>query len=122
MLAGCCSGQRERAAVEAVDSARQEALNTRDINRYLQLLSRNYHDGKKDFAAEKRELEASFAAYGRISYRPMHRAITISGDTATISGEYLLKVTMHGRPLEFPGTENIRLKKEADGWRIVGGL
>jgi ketosteroid isomerase-like protein len=121
-IAGCSAGNADRSAVEAVDNARREALNARDINRYLALLSRDYRDGRKDFAAEKRELEASFAAYERVSYRPLHRTITVSGTSATISGEYLLKVSLRGQTLEIPGKEDIRLKKQADGWKIVGGL
>lgn len=122
MLAGCAAGQADQSAIQAVDNARQKALNTRDINGYVALLSRNYRDGQKDYAAKKQELESSLAAFDRVSYRPLKRTVAVNGDTATISGEYVLKVQLRGRTMEFPGKEEIRLVNEAGSWKIVGGL
>jgi ketosteroid isomerase-like protein len=121
-VVSCSSGRPDQAAVEEVDAARQKALNARDINQYLSLMSRSYQDGGKDYPAKKQELETSFAAFERVSYRPLKRTITVQGNTATIAGDYMLKIALRGRTMEFPGKEEIRLKKEASGWKIVGGL
>lgn len=122
-LAGCTAGApQERDAVAAVDRARGEALNRRDLDGYLRLLSRDYRDGAKDFAAVRGQLERTFAACERISYRPLGRTYTVSGATAVIAGDYLLKVTRGGQPLELAGREELRLRREPGGWKLVGGL
>lgn len=118
-LAGCST---ERGAVEEVMKLREKALATADARLYTSLLSPSYRDKGKDFAAERAELEGMIRGFGPVSYRSLDRTVTVSGATATVAGRYALKVTFRGRPMELAGEETLHLRREAGGWKIVGGL
>ncbi len=119
---GCSATAVDRQAVEAVAIKRQQALVNRDITLYLSIISLAYNDKGKDFATEKKELEANFRAYDRIGYRSIERRIEVSGTTATVSGKYRLTITSRGNEISLEGEERLRLAKEVDGWKIIGGL
>ena len=112
----------DRRAVEKVMAQREKALATADIALYASLLSPSYSDRGKDFAAERAELEQTMKGFGPVSYRSRGRTLKVSGDTATVTGRYTMKVRFRGRPLELAGEETIRLRREAGAWKIVGGL
>ena len=52
----------------------------------------------------------------------LDRKIEVSGRQATICGTYRITIVRKGKELNLEGVERIRLAKEADGWKIVGGL
>ncbi len=123
VLMFACTGQSaDRQALQSVAIQRQQALRNKDLNLYLTLLSRDYQDKGRDFAAKKKELESNFALFDRIEYRSDGYTIVINGDRATISGSYGLEVVIGGKTLKFAGKETLRLKKEPGGWKIVAGL
>ena len=118
-LTACSPQQR---AVEEVMRLREKALATADAPLYASLLSPAYRDRGKDFAAERGELERMIRGFGPVSYRSLGRTVEVNGADATVTGRYALKVTFRGRPLELAGEETLRLRREAGGWKIVGGL
>lgn len=122
LTAGCSLPNGDRAAVEAVAEKRSRALSGKDLNLYHSLLSRDYRDKGKDFAAKSAELAEEFRAFDRIAYRPLNRRVEVRRERATITGDYALKVAIRGKTLELAGREEIRLRKEPGGWKIVGGL
>ena len=122
LIFGCSAGSADREAVEAVAIKRQQALTTKDITLYLSILSPAYNDKGKNYAAEKKELEENFRSFDRIDYRSLDRHIEVSGDRATISGTYRLTIRNRGNEINLEGVEHLRLAREADGWKIVGGL
>jgi len=114
----------DRRAIEDILAKRAQALNHRDLPLYLSTISPAYSDKDKDkdFAALKRELESNFRSYSTITYRSWDRAIKISGNQATASGRYDLRVPVKGTPITLSGQEDIQLTREADGWKITSGL
>ncbi|HEY6007645.1 MAG TPA: nuclear transport factor 2 family protein [Geobacteraceae bacterium] len=119
---GCTAAPADRKAVETVAVKRQQALSNKDLPLYLSLISPAYNDKGKDYAAKTRELAASFRSFERLDYRSLDRKIEVSGRLATISGTYRITIVRKGKELNLEGVERIRLAKEADGWKIVGGL
>jgi uncharacterized protein DUF4440 len=122
LILGCSGSNPDKQALKTVSLQRQQALRTKDINLYLSILSREYQDKNQDFAAKKKELEANFAAFDQIDYRSDNLTIEIKGNQASISGTYGLKVVIKGKVLKLEGKEEVRLRKERGGWKIVGGV
>lgn len=122
-LFACTAGNDpDRRAVEEVLARRASALNHRDLPLYLSIISPTYHDKEKDFTAQKRVLESNFRSFSTISYRSWDRTVTISGDQATASARYDLRVFVRGTPLTLSGREEIHFTREAGGWKISSGL
>ena len=119
---GCTRSSADRQAIEKVVLTRQQALTAKDIKLYLTVISPAYNDKGKDYATETRELETNFRTFERINYRSLDRKIEIDGQQAIVSGTYRITIVRKGQELSLEGSERIRLAKEADGWKIVGGL
>lgn len=117
-----CSDTSDRDAVLAVAVKRQQALTSRDIHLYLPLISPHYQDKGRDHAAKARELTDILASFDKIDYRSLDRRVEVQGDSATVTGSYELRVTGKGKDMELAGKEELRLRKEAGVWKIVGGL
>lgn len=118
-IAGCGTGER---TVEEVMRERERALATADAALYATLISPDYLDRGIDCRTKRAELEQTLKAFGPVAYRSLDRAIALSGDTATVTGRYAMKVKVKGKAVELAGEETIRLRREAGGWKIVGGL
>jgi hypothetical protein len=116
---GCASGER---TVEEVMRRRERALATADAALYASLISPDYRDRGIDSRTKLAELEHTLKAFGPVAYRSLGRTVSLSGDTATVTGRYAMKVSVKGKPVEFAGEETIRLRREGGAWRIVGGL
>ncbi|RII26402.1 MAG: DUF4440 domain-containing protein [Geobacter sp.] len=117
-----CSSKSDRDAVLAVAVERQQALTSRDINRYLPLLSPHYQDKGRDYAVKARELTDILTSFDRIDYRSLDRRVDVRGDRATVTGSYELRVVRQGKAMELAGKEELQLRKEGGEWKIVGGL
>jgi len=122
LVAGCTRSTAERQEIERVAELRSQALTTKNLDLYVSLISRNYQDKGKDFTAKKQELANTFHSFDRVEYRSWNRDIRINGDQATISADYDLRITVKGSPLALSGRETLVLRREAGGWKIVGGL
>lgn len=122
LLAGCSPNDRDRQAITAVARQREQALTNRDLSLYLAILSPDYRDKGKDYAAKRAELATLLQSGQRLSYRCDDLTITVRGDQATYRCGYSLRVTGQRGEWEMAGREEIRLRKEAAGWKIIGGL
>ena len=122
VLAGCASADHDRQAIAAVARQREQALTTRDLSLYLAILSPDYRDKGKDYAVKRAELATLLQNGQRLSYRCDDLTITVRGDQATYRCSYTLRVTGQRGEWEMAGREEIRLRKEANGWKIIGGL
>lgn len=118
-LAGCA---RQERTIEEVMRQREQALATADATLYAALISPAYRDKGIDSRTKREELAQTLAAFGPVSYRSLDRTVAVDGDSATVTGRYTMKVTAAGKPLELAGEETIRLRREAGGWKIVGGI
>lgn len=118
-LAGCSTESR---TVEEVMRLREQALATADARLYASLISPGYREKGLDCRAKRAELAKTLSDFGPVSYRSLSRTVTVNHDAATVTGRYAMKVTAKGAPLEITGVETIRLRREADGWKIVGGI
>ncbi|GLI37514.1 DUF4440 domain-containing protein [Geobacter hydrogenophilus] len=118
-LAGCA---REERSIEEVLRQRERALATADVARYASLISPAYRDKGIDARTKRAEIAKTLAAFGPVSYRSLSRAIAVNGDNATVNSRYAMKVTTAGKPLELSGEETILLHREAEDWKIVGGI
>ncbi len=121
-LAGCNAPSSERQAIVVVLNQRQQALNSKDIGLYKALLSRDYKDKGKDCAAKAAELAALFTTFERIEARFFDRQMELTADSAVVTEQYTLRVTRQGKRFTLAGKEILRLRKGADGWKIVAGL
>ena len=121
-LLSACSSKSDRDAVLAVAVERQQALTSRDIHRYLPLLSPHYQDKGRDYAAKARELTDILTSFDRIDYRSLDRRVEVHGDRATVTGSYELRVVRQGKEMALAGKEELQLRKEGGKWKIVGGL
>lgn len=119
---GCSGPERERSAVLQSLSTRADSLNSRDISRYLSVVSTRYSDRGKDFARLRADLEKNFREFERITYESERQSVTVDGNRAGAVGSYRMKVLMRGKEMTLNGTEHIRLVKEPEGWKIVAGI
>lgn len=119
---GCSGPERERSAVLRELATRATALNSRDISRYLSVVSARYSDKGKDFARLRADLEKNFREFEQISYESERPSVTVDGDRAGAVGSYRMRVRVRGREMTLSGTEHIRLAKEPEGWKIVAGI
>jgi ketosteroid isomerase-like protein len=122
LFLSACGDKSDRDAVLAVAVKRQQALTSRDISLYLPLISPHYQDKGRDHAVKARELTDILASFDKIDYRSLDRRVEVQGDSATVTGSYELRVTGNGKEMDLAGKEELRLRKEAGVWKIVGGL
>ncbi|MBI1919451.1 MAG: nuclear transport factor 2 family protein [Geobacter sp.] len=124
LIATACTATNdtEQRAIEEVLAKRANALNHRDISLYLSTISPAYHDKEKDFTALKRELESNFRSFSTINYRSWDRKVKITGNRATATGRYDLRLPVKGSPVTLSGQEDIHLIRDAAGWKISSGL
>lgn len=109
-------------AIRSLLAERQQALTSRDLPRYRALLSRSYRDQKLDYGAKTAELARTLANWDNIDYQADPPQITISGNSASAATHYRLRVRKQGKTLLMEGEENLRLQREPEGWKIIGGL
>lgn len=121
-VVGCSDSHTDRKAIEAVLLQRQQALASKDLPLYLSIISPDYHNKGTDYAAKRAEIAATFAAFDRIDYRATDRRVEIHGDNATVAESYTLRVVGGGKGVTLAGREEVRFRREAGGWKIVGGL
>jgi hypothetical protein len=122
IISGCQGNNADRAAIETILKQRQQALSTRDSRLYLSLISRDYMDKGVDYQAKTAELVKTLASFDKIEYRSTDLRIDLGAGKATVTANYGLKVTTRGKELKMSGKEEIKLRKEDGGWRIVAGL
>lgn len=119
---GCSSQDKERQKIHKILSTRSSALNSRDISQYVSIVSPHYNDKGKNFTQLKETLENSFRDFEQVSYEADSPTIIINGTTAESISSYRMKVIVRGKGVTLNGTENLRLAKEPEGWKIIAGI
>jgi hypothetical protein len=123
--AGCSTPDttnRERGEIIKVLEIRGAALNTKNLPRYVAVISHSYNDKGKDFTRLTEELKNNFAKFDRIAYEADTPSITVNGATADAAATYRMKVVVQGKELSLKGTERLRLAREPEGWKIIAGI
>jgi hypothetical protein len=120
--AGCNGPDRKNTEVITVITTRAAALNSRDLPRYLSVVSLQYNDKGKSFARLKESLEKNFRDFEELSYEADPPNITIDGTRAEAVSNYRMKVRVRGREIALNGIEHLRLAKEPGGWKIIAGI
>lgn len=122
LSAGCSRSDHNRDEIRQVVCIRAAALNSRDISRYVSVVSLRYNDKGKDFTGVRNTLEKNFRDFEQISYEADPPEITVDGSSARSVTSYRMRVQVRGKEMILNGTERLRLAKEPEGWKIVEGL
>lgn len=122
LATGCTRPDRNRNEILQTLATRTNALNSRNISRYVSVVSLQYNDKGKNFAQLKAGLEKNFREFEQISYETDKPSITSDGTSAESVSSYRMKVKVRGKELTLNGTEHLRLAKEPDGWKIIAGI
>ena len=122
LMTACGPSQVEKEAVLRVLQMREQAMNTRNINLYLMIISPAYSDKGKDRAQLQDGLEAGFKIYDSVRYQAGEQKLQIKGKQAEVTGTYRMKVVIRGKEMVLDGKEHLVLAKEPDGWKIIAGL
>lgn len=117
-----CSSNQDHADILQTVAKRSNSLNSRNINDYLDTVSTQYNDKGKNFLQLKNILEKNFREFEQISYKADKPTIIIDGAHAKSVANYRMKIKIHDREMELNGIEQLRLVKEAGGWKIVAGI
>lgn len=121
-MTSCGPSQAEKDQILRVMQLRAQAMNSRNINQYLTVISPAYSDRGKDLAQLRDGLEAGFKIYDSVYYQADEQKITIKGKQAEVTGTYRMKVVIRGKEMVLDGKEHLVLAKESDGWKIISGL
>ena len=123
LLAGCSHNTgADETAIRQVAELRRQAIIARDPARYRPLISPAYNDRGKNASAKLAELTAALMVQEVADFRASDVTITVTGDQAVLHDRYRLTVVSKGTRYDFQGEETLRLRKEAGGWKISGGL
>ena len=121
-MTACGPSQAEKNSVLRVMQMRAQAMNSRNVNLYLTVISPAYSDKGIDRTRLQDGLEAGFKVYDNVYYQPGEQKVQIKGKQAEVTGTYRMKVVIRGKEMVLDGKEHLLLTKEPDGWKIVAGL
>jgi len=117
----------EKKAIRSIMTTRMKALNTKDLDLYLSVISKEYFDGKKQMNFEKisAKIRHYFELYDSIKFSIESMKISLSsGNTATVEEDFRMVIDAKGRTiLDQTGRELISLSRDNKGkWQISAGL
>jgi ketosteroid isomerase-like protein len=103
---------------------REEALENRDLDRYLGCISPDYQDSRgQDFSRLKQRFEEVSGAFDNLDFIPGRRIVYQDGVTATVIQDFVLRFQPQGGDaFSRKGRERIVLRKEKGSWEIIDGL
>lgn len=119
---GCNSINPAHHDISITLAARTKALNSRDMQQYLSVVSSKYSDKGKDIVLLTENLKKNFSDFEQIDYEVDEHKITVSGNSAEAVGSYRMKVRVRGKSITLNGVERLKLAKEAGGWKIIAGI
>lgn len=108
--------------VEEAVLSRQRAMNAKNLEAYMSVISIKYSDGKKTYKDIKSEAEKNFSAFDKIEYNSQKRGIYLENDQAVAVEEYVLSFWIADKKHSLKNKERLVLRKEDGGWKIVKGL
>ncbi|MDD2365078.1 MAG: hypothetical protein PHN84_02835 [Desulfuromonadaceae bacterium] len=122
VLSGCNTSDNDNGEILKLLATRTNALNSKDISRYISVISLNYSDKGKNFSQLKESISRNFSQYETLAYEADSPEITINGKRAESSCSYRLKLKTNGREITLNGVERLELIRETAGWRIIAGI
>ena len=117
-------GQKPEKAIDAALDNRVNGLKNKDINLYMSAISSDYNDGKNTYATLKETAERHFLLFEKIDFQVKERSLYLNPakDEATVVQNYYLSFTLPSGTKGGKADERLVLRKQKDGWKIIGGL
>jgi len=120
MVSAC--GFAEKDAITTVLEARDQAVSARDIAAFGALLADDFMENGINKSERITEEAALFQQFEQIQMHSHGRTITLHGPHAKCEQSYTLRVLRDGDWRSLVQRERIQLKKNAHGWKIIGGI
>ncbi|MDQ6975760.1 MAG: hypothetical protein Q9M22_04245 [Mariprofundaceae bacterium] len=120
VLASC--GFAEKSAITSVLEKRDQAVSERNIIAFAQLLADDFMENGINKEARISQEAALFKQFEQIKMHSHARTITLHGPHAECEQSYSLRVLRDGDWRSMVQRERIQLKKNAHGWKIIGGI
>ena len=122
----CFSCQADpKAQVKKSLEARENAINSRDIQAYLQLVSPDYKYKPATKMTMQQFMEEHLMFWDEVHIQTYNRLIYIDKKFARVSQDFQLSVQKQGKTKVFSGAEHFVLKQEGffnSTWRFLEGL
>jgi hypothetical protein len=112
----------EEDKIEEALNLREKALEEKDIELYLSVVSQAYSHRGRGFKKLEQDIKETFRVFDNIQYEAWGRKISYFGNYALVEQRYRLKAKLMGSPQLTSGTELLELIPEAEGWKIVKGI
>jgi len=119
-----CGGGPEAQIHKLLDN-RSEAMEKRDLNLYMSVISESYEDGAKDYDRMKARAERLFKNLNSIEFGVQHREIRLASgqDNAIVIQKCVVAFEMPtGDVKKGVGEERLRLRREGEEWKILSGM
>lgn len=113
---------REARAIESVLDERRVAMQARDVNALLALLSPDYRDKEGGYAQAKALIESAIGSAESLQVVNTERWVEVHGDRADSRQRYFLVAVYEGLTQTLKGREHLSWRRENGRWRITGGL
>jgi hypothetical protein len=121
LLASC--GDSDRKGIESILSQRQSALETKNLELYLECISPGYRVEKNgevvDIDALKKQFETNVSLFDDIQISSKDQSIYIEGNTANVAQRTDVKLRIDKDKGAFRLSENLVFEKIDGEWRII---
>jgi len=115
--------ESDEAGIQAVLDARDQAISSRDINAYSQLIADDYRDNGRDKEQVLAQTADMFRTFIELHMRSFDREVRLLGKgAAECRQSYRLRVRAGTNWRQIVEREQISLKKTDAGWRVTAGL
>jgi len=115
--------ESDEAGIHAVLDARDQAISSRDINAYSQLIADGYQDNGRDREQVLAQTGDMFRTFIELHMQSFDREVRLLGKgAAECRQSYRLRVRAGASWRQIVEREQISLKKTDAGWRITAGL
>ena len=123
ICAGCEADHK--ALIEKTLDAREDAMNEKNLDAYLALISKDYQYSPDSKMTIKLYMEENLLCWDIVHIKTYNRLIYIEGGYASVNQDYQMSLTAKGETKLFSGAEHFLMKKEgifSPEWKFVKGL
>jgi len=113
--------EEEDRIVQALDE-RVQALESRNLSRYMAVVSPHYQDQGRGSEAVRAKVQDIFQSFDQIHYRVLERKLRWEGNQAVVEQGFRLEAELLGEPQTLEDRERLELVREDGQWKITGGL
>ncbi|MGA1842518.1 MAG: hypothetical protein ACMUIU_18040 [bacterium] len=103
-------------------SLREEAMENKDIELYMECISRSYSDKNDTYESIREKMKKNFLAFDRIDFSQYHQTVYFEDDLIMVVQDYELAFIIGGKRDFVRGREKIFLERTGREWKIVKGL